>query len=29
VRIENGYVGSYQGIKQLNVGRAGKLIHLI
>lgn len=29
VRIENGYVSAYQGIKQLNVGRAGKLIHLI
>ena len=29
VRIENGYVSSYRGIKQLNVGRAGKLIHLI
>jgi GNAT superfamily N-acetyltransferase len=29
VRIENGYVSAYQGIKQLNVGRGGKLIHLI
>jgi GNAT superfamily N-acetyltransferase len=29
VRIENGYVSSYRGINQLNVGRAGRLIHLI
>ncbi len=29
LRIENGYVSSYQDIKQLNVGRAGRLIHLI
>jgi GNAT superfamily N-acetyltransferase len=29
VRIENGYVSSYRGIKQLNVGRGGRLIHLI
>ena len=29
VRIENGYVSSYRGIKQLNVGRDGRLIHLI
>jgi GNAT superfamily N-acetyltransferase len=29
VRIENGYVSAYRGIKQLNVGRAGRLIHLI
>lgn len=28
VRIENGYVGSYQGIRQLNIGRGGKLIFL-
>jgi len=28
VRIENGYVSSYQGIKQLNIGRGGKLIFL-
>jgi replication factor A1 len=29
VRIENGYVSAYRGIKQLNVGRGGRLIHLI
>jgi len=29
VRIENGYVSSYRGINQLNVGMAGRLIHLI
>ena len=29
VRIENGYVGSYQGVKQLNTGRAGRLIVLL
>jgi len=29
VRIESGYVSSYRGINQLNVGRAGRLIHLI
>jgi replication factor A1 len=28
VRIENGYVSSYQDIRQLNVGRGGKLIFL-
>lgn len=28
VRIENGYVSSYQGIRQLNIGRGGKLIFL-
>jgi len=29
IRIEHGYVNSYRGITQLNVGRAGKLIHLL
>ncbi|MGD2201361.1 MAG: GNAT family N-acetyltransferase [Candidatus Bathyarchaeota archaeon] len=29
VRVEYGYVGSYRGVTQLNVGRAGKLIKLI
>jgi ssDNA-binding replication factor A large subunit len=29
VRVENGYVSSYRGITQLNVGRAGRLIILI
>ena len=29
IRIETGYVSSYRGINQLNVGRAGRLIHLI
>lgn len=29
VRIENGYVNSFRGVTQLNVGRAGRLIHLI
>ncbi len=29
VRVENGYVSSYRGITQLNVGRAGRLIMLI
>jgi GNAT superfamily N-acetyltransferase len=29
VRIENGYVRSYRGVTQLNVGRAGRLITLI
>ena len=29
MRVENGYVTPYRGIKQLNVGRAGKLIHLL
>ena len=29
LRIENGYVSSYRDIKQLNVGRGGRLIHLI
>lgn len=29
IRVENGYVGSYGGIKQLSVGRAGRIIHLL
>lgn len=29
LRVENGYTSSYQGIIQLNVGRAGKLVKLI
>jgi GNAT superfamily N-acetyltransferase len=29
VRVENGYISSYRGITQLNVGRAGRLIILI
>jgi replication factor A1 len=29
IRIENGYVSSYRGITQLNVGRGGRLIHLL
>ena len=29
VRVENGYVSSYRGITQLNVGRAGRLIILL
>ena len=29
IRVENGYVGSYQGVKQLSTGRAGRIIHLI
>lgn len=29
VRVENGYVGSYRGVNQLNAGRAGKLINLL
>lgn len=29
VRVENGYVNSYRGINQLNVGRIGRLIVLI
>jgi GNAT superfamily N-acetyltransferase len=29
IRVENGYVGSYQGITQLTVGRSGRLIKLI
>lgn len=29
VRIENGYVNSFRGVTQLNVGRTGRLIHLI
>ena len=29
LRVENGYVSSYRGITQLNVGRAGRLITLI
>ena len=28
VRIENGYVGSYRGIRQLNIGHRGKLVIL-
>ena len=29
VRVENGYVNSYRGVNQLNVGRAGRLIILL
>ena len=29
VRVENGYVNSYRGVTQLNVGRAGKLVILL
>ena len=29
LRIENGYVSSYMGVTQLNVGRSGRLIDLI
>jgi GNAT superfamily N-acetyltransferase len=29
VRVENGYVSSYRGVTQLNVGRIGRLISLI
>ena len=29
LRVENGYTSTYQGILQLNVGRAGKLVKLI
>lgn len=29
IRVENGYVGSYQGVKQLSTGRTGRIIHLI
>lgn len=29
MRVENGYVGSYRGIKQLSVGKAGRIIHLL
>jgi replication factor A1 len=29
IRVENGYVSSFRDVKQLNVGFAGKLIHLI
>jgi GNAT superfamily N-acetyltransferase len=29
VRVENGYVGSYRGVKQLSTGKAGRIIHLI
>ncbi|UCD45499.1 MAG: GNAT family N-acetyltransferase [Candidatus Bathyarchaeota archaeon] len=29
IRIENGYVSSYMGVNQLNVGRAGRLIILL
>jgi replication factor A1 len=28
IRIENGYVGSYRGIRQLNIGHRGKLVFL-
>jgi N-acetylglutamate synthase-like GNAT family acetyltransferase len=28
VRIENGYMSSYRGIKQLNIGRGGRLVFL-
>jgi RimJ/RimL family protein N-acetyltransferase len=28
VRIENGYMSSYRGIRQLNIGRGGKLVFL-
>ena len=29
LRVENGYTSSYQGILQLNVGKAGNLVKLI
>jgi predicted acetyltransferase len=29
IRVENGYVNSFRGVTQINVGRAGKLITLI
>jgi len=29
IRVENGYVGSYRGVKQLSTGKAGRIIHLI
>jgi GNAT superfamily N-acetyltransferase len=29
IRVENGYVKSYRGVTQLNVGRAGRIINLI
>jgi len=28
IRVENGYVGSYRGVKQLSVGKSGRIIHL-
>jgi ssDNA-binding replication factor A large subunit len=28
VRIENGYVKNYRGMRQLNIGKVGKLIKL-
>ena len=29
IRVENGYVGAYQGVTQLTVGRSGRMIQLI
>jgi GNAT superfamily N-acetyltransferase len=29
IRVENGYVGSYRGVKQLSVGKVGRIIHLL
>jgi len=29
IRVENGYVGSYRGVKQLSVGKSGRIIHLL
>lgn len=29
IRVENGYVSSYRGVKQLSTGKAGRIIHLI
>ena len=29
IRVENGFVGSYLGVKQLSTGKTGRIIHLI
>jgi GNAT superfamily N-acetyltransferase len=29
VRVENGYVGSYLGVRQLSTGKTGRIIHLL